>query len=192
MPKIVDHDQRRADIATAFATVARRDGVAAASVRTVAAEAGLSPGALRHYFDSQAGLVLFVAERLIGTAERRTRAAIAAAEGPEGRLQALEQLLPLDDARRAEFDVWHAVVVGARGDARLAALNETSWQGIDRVCRWVLTETGVDAPRLDAETARLHVLTDGLALHLSLNPDRMTPALARAVLRDHVAALAGS
>mgnify|MGYP001506362784 CR=1 FL=1 len=64
MPKIVDHEERRRLIADAFATVVRRDGVAGASVRAVAAEAGISPGAMRHYFDTQTGLLRFVAQDL--------------------------------------------------------------------------------------------------------------------------------
>ena len=48
MPKIVDHETRREEIAEALWRVVRRDGVRAASVRTIAAEAGWSPGAVRY------------------------------------------------------------------------------------------------------------------------------------------------
>ena len=61
MPKLVDHEERRRLIAQATWRVISRDGVRAASVRTVAAEAGLSTGALRHYFDDHASLLLFAA-----------------------------------------------------------------------------------------------------------------------------------
>ncbi len=55
MPKIVDHDARREEIAQALWRVVRRDGIRAASVRTVAAEAGWSAGAVRYYFPDQDG-----------------------------------------------------------------------------------------------------------------------------------------
>ena len=46
MPKVVDHEERRRELAHAVWRVIRRQGVDRASVRTVALEAGWSPGAL--------------------------------------------------------------------------------------------------------------------------------------------------
>ena len=57
MPKIVDHDARRVDLARAAAAVARRDGIDEVTVRNVASQAGVSAGALRHYFPRQADLL---------------------------------------------------------------------------------------------------------------------------------------
>jgi len=59
MPKIVDHAARREEIAEALWRVVRRDGIRAASVRTIAAEAGWSAGAVRYYFPDQDGLLSF-------------------------------------------------------------------------------------------------------------------------------------
>ena len=54
MPRVVDHAVRRQELAEALWRVVRRDGVHEVSVRTVADEAGTSPGALRHYFGEHA------------------------------------------------------------------------------------------------------------------------------------------
>lgn len=59
MPKQVDHDQRRAQLAEALWTVAERDGLAAATVRQVAAEAGVSVGMVQHYFSTKDEMLLF-------------------------------------------------------------------------------------------------------------------------------------
>ena len=48
MPKVVDHAARREQLAAALWRVVVRDGVEAASLRRVAAEAGWSVGSLRH------------------------------------------------------------------------------------------------------------------------------------------------
>lgn len=56
-------------LAEALWRVVRRDGVAAATVRSIAAEAGWSPGALRHYFSTQAELLAFAMEHVIARAQ---------------------------------------------------------------------------------------------------------------------------
>lgn len=59
MPKQVDHAQRRAELAEALWTIAERDGLDAATVRHVAAEAGVSVGKVQHYFASKDEMLLF-------------------------------------------------------------------------------------------------------------------------------------
>lgn len=51
--KVVDAGVGRRELAEAVWRVILRDGVEGASVREVAAEAGLSSGSLKHYFGSQ-------------------------------------------------------------------------------------------------------------------------------------------
>ena len=60
MPKIVDHEVRRRELAEAVWRVIVRDGVGDVSIRSVAAEAGWSSGALRHYFSTRAELLAFL------------------------------------------------------------------------------------------------------------------------------------
>ncbi|MGB3635817.1 MAG: TetR family transcriptional regulator, partial [Rubrobacteraceae bacterium] len=57
MPKIVDHEERRRELAEAVWRVILRDGVEGVSVRNVAAEAGWSTGALRHYVGTKEDLL---------------------------------------------------------------------------------------------------------------------------------------
>lgn len=77
MPKIVDHDKRKIEIAEATWKVIVEEGIEQATVRKIAQATGLSVGALRHYFASQSDLLRFsmelVSERVI---ERITSKAI--------------------------------------------------------------------------------------------------------------------
>ena len=73
MPRIVDHAVRREDLARALWRVVRRDGLHAVSVRTVAAEAGTSASALRHYFASQDELLAFALRSIVARAQARLR-----------------------------------------------------------------------------------------------------------------------
>ena len=59
MPKIVDHEQRRSELAAAVWRLASRDGLEAVTLRAVSAEAGWSTGALNHYFSDKEKLLLF-------------------------------------------------------------------------------------------------------------------------------------
>ena len=58
-------EARRLEILHAAARVFRRRGIAAAGMREIAEEAGLSPGNLYYYFDSKDELLLFCQERTL-------------------------------------------------------------------------------------------------------------------------------
>lgn len=188
MPKIVDHDERRRLIADAFAAVVRRDGVAAASVRAVAAEAGLSPGAMRHYFDTQIGLLRFVAEDLTERVTRRMRELAPVATGADSVLM-LEELVPFDARRQADFDVWLALVVGGLSEPTVAEVSAEAHVAIRKICRHVLKEHGVRRPSAD-DVRRLHAFVDGISMHLSLYPDQISRTAARRSLRSEIHSIA--
>lgn len=194
MPKVVDHEQRREEIADALWRVVRRDGFAAASVRTVAAEAQLSTGALRHYFSTQAELTAFAMGSLMGRARARLESAGAQVMDLDGLVSFVEEVLPLDAQRRAESEVWLAMAAAARTDAALRELADEAHRALrglcDSVVRFIAADTGAD---LDVvlETDRLHALVDGLAVHGTIYPRLMPRTRARAAMRAHLAALAG-
>lgn len=192
MPKVVDPVERGRRVADAFVRVVRREGLGAASVRAVAAEAGLSPGALRHYFDSQSGLVAYVFESLTAAAVPRIVAALDAADDLESLAVAVEQVIPLDDARVAEYEAWFALVNEARTSAALQPLSVQAHRDIRRLCRTVverLQPPGGPSAGRDEAAGDLHALIDGLALHLTLYPDETSRRQARAGIRRALAAL---
>ena len=195
MPRFVDHAARRQELAQALWRVVRRCGVHAVSVRAVAAEAATSPGALRHYFASQDELLAFalgsVADRVTGRIIPR----LAGLHGSDGARWLLEQLLPLDEDRRLETDVWLAFHGRSPGNPQLRAIREeTDVRILGAVRRAVglLDQAGaVGAGRdLDSEADRLHALVDGLAVHGSALPQHHPPAALRATLDAHLRELA--
>jgi TetR/AcrR family transcriptional regulator, cholesterol catabolism regulator len=72
------NEARRLDILRAAARVFRRHGIAAAGMREIAEEAGLSSGNLYHYFSGKDEILLFCQERSL----ERMLAAASSANGP--------------------------------------------------------------------------------------------------------------
>ena len=64
MPKQVDHDQRRVEIIEALFRIAAREGLAAASIRAVAAEAGVPAPQVQYYFGTKARLLTAAVQQL--------------------------------------------------------------------------------------------------------------------------------
>ena len=194
MPKLVDHEQRRRELGEAVWRVIRRDGVEAASVRRVAQEAGWSAGALRHYFSTQTELLSFAIQMVVERIEARVGALAPPADPREAVEQRLHELLPLDEERRAENEVWLAFTGRALVDPQLRARHEEVDEELRRACLGALEELssgGRLRPGLDLEleAERLHGLLDGLALHTAMRPDRMSPRLIRSVLARHLDSL---
>ena len=64
MPRQVDHGQRRLQIARAVWSVMATRGLDAVSLRSVAAEAGISMGRVQHYFRSKDAMILHACEAM--------------------------------------------------------------------------------------------------------------------------------
>jgi AcrR family transcriptional regulator len=82
-------ETRRLDILRAAARVFRRHGIAAAGMREIADEAGLSPGNLYYYFDSKDELLVFCQERTLEHMLAAVDAAKAAGGSSAGQLRAI-------------------------------------------------------------------------------------------------------
>lgn len=203
MPKIVDRETRRRDVAQAVLRVVVRDGIAHASLRNVADEAGLAVGSIRHYFSSHDELMIFalralsdaVAARLLAHIEKLTTSMPATHAGRRAVTEnLLAELLPLDDSRRQEAIVWLDFNTAARTDAKLQSYARELSDLLRRVVSRVLVEaneTGklVEGLDIDLETERLCAMLEGLAMTAVSVPDRMEPELAMSVLRRHLDAL---
>ncbi|GAA1289706.1 TetR/AcrR family transcriptional regulator [Saccharothrix xinjiangensis] len=194
MPKLVDHDRRRAELARVVWRVIGRHGIEGATVRRVAEEAGVSIGGLRHYFDSHQGLLRFAAAEVASAVGPRVAAHLDGdLPGPERARLVLEELLPLDADRRVEVDVWLACLARARVDGAMDELRHAAWAGERHLCRLAVALCRGGAPptaigdeldeRLERHARRLHVVVDGLTLQTAMFPDRFPVDELREVLR---------
>jgi AcrR family transcriptional regulator len=191
----LDSDLRRRELGQALWRVVLRDGIEGASVRKVAAEAGVSAGSLRHVFPSQSELLSFAMQLIIDEVARR----VAAADDTGGiRAEVerrLESLLVLDPETRAVIDVWLAFVARARVDESLRPLRDQTHAAVRRLCVEsveTLQTHGEARADLDVhrEAERLHALIDGLAMHATLSPEVTSPARQTEILSRHLDTLA--
>ncbi|MGW4350635.1 TetR/AcrR family transcriptional regulator [Nocardia sp. NPDC004582] len=98
MPKIVDHRQRRAEIADAVLAIVAEDGVSGVTLRDVAERSGWSTGVLNHYVGGRDNLLQLAFRHAFWLSGRRL-AAIAEDTGldPVERLvRILTAQIPLD------------------------------------------------------------------------------------------------
>ncbi|MFD5824839.1 TetR/AcrR family transcriptional regulator [Lentzea sp. NPDC060358] len=179
MPKVVDHEERRRELAEAVWRIVQRDGIDHASVRAVAAESGWSSGSLRHYFPTQDALLGFAMElayrRFLARLEK-----IDTSAGNRALLRAFaHEMLALDEDRRVEAAVLLSFLPRAMVEPSLHELERYGtrelYNGVARVLR-AAREAGELREGVDPAKAarRLIVLIDGLNIHHGLGPDDVT------------------
>lgn len=130
VPRVVDHDERRRQIAEALLVVAARDGHESVTSRAVAKELGVATGALWHYFDGFDDVIRAAAAEVTRRTDERITAATQGLHGL-ARLEAMmREVLPIDERTRTEA----RVVVGFWG--RLATLAPTPDAASPTLATW--------------------------------------------------------
>lgn len=115
---------RRQQIAEAVWRIAAERGLHAASIREVAAEAGVSTRAVQYHFRGKHELLVAALRLLHQANERRARRRITAdPNDPRALLRSIiDELLPLDAQRRATLRVFAAYYARSLTDPALAAV----------------------------------------------------------------------
>ena len=171
-------EQRRETIVAAALAVMQRQGIAATTVRDVAAELGTSSGLIHHYYASMDELVAEAFERAAREDLQVTVDAVAAGGTPLERLR-----LFFDTYARSETDAGMQIWLDAWAEAaRRPALQRSSrrlneeWQALlatmiaDGCAAGVMT-----APDPGAAAWRVLSLLDGLALQVVAHGDVVSP-----------------
>ncbi|MFV0451291.1 MAG: TetR/AcrR family transcriptional regulator [Propioniciclava sp.] len=194
MPKLIDHDERRHELAAATWRVILHQGIGNVSIRTVAAEAGVSTGSLRHIFPSRTDLLVHAMGLVDVQVEQRMVRHRAEPDARSLALKVLAELLPLDEERRAEMEVNIALFAEAPADPRIAEVRDRAHADVRAVCVGLielLRDRGRVRADVDVEEAAtsLHALTDGLALHMIIAQDPTVGQRAIQILHTHLDSL---
>lgn len=164
-------------------------GMEGASVRNIAKEAGLSLGALRHYFSTQDELLVF-AMKLVKEKVTARINAIAAHDLPpkEKVLHILLEIVPTNAETIREMEVWFAFTVYARHkDNMFDAGHDEIYKAIRNLIDYLdqlhLLQKHADK---EIEGERLYALIDGLALHAMFDPRRVNKERIKRVMMQHL------
>jgi AcrR family transcriptional regulator len=169
--------QRRAAIVDATVRVMLRQGIAATTVRDVAAEMGTSSGLIHHYVESMDDLLAEAFEQVASRDLARTAAAIGAFDDPVRRLSVFFASYHRADEQwsmQVWLDAWSEA-------ARRPALQRTSrrlneeWQGlVVGLIRDGAASGAMSCEDPDALAWRIISLLDGLALQSVAHGDLVT------------------
>jgi len=177
VPKLVDHDQRREEVAEAAWRVIGRDGLEGATLREIAREAGFTTGVIQHYFRDRDELIAFAARLISEQGAERLHGAIAAHPPGRERLKALLGVLVPPSLRAARVAVLLGVWARAATDPRHNRIYLAQYARLRALFRDEVAAAraaGALAADLDVEDAadRLIAFGDGLCMRAGLDPDR--------------------
>ncbi|BCJ93908.1 HTH-type transcriptional regulator PksA [Anaerocolumna cellulosilytica] len=193
MPKIINYDNQKESIAEAAWRVIKREGIENASVRNIAKEAGISSGALQHYFSSQVQLLEFAMNMVFERVEDRfTRISNEISSVTlENAKKILWNLMPVNEEQELEMEVWLSLTVKAFHESSLNKISKSTYEAIHLIILTLLKqleEAGLlkKGLKLSMEAKRLHILLDGLSLHRMVSPDTMTSDVFHSILDQHL------
>jgi AcrR family transcriptional regulator len=170
MPKFVDIDERRAELAAAAAQLIARSGLGAATMRDVAAEAGWTTGALTHYFSDKRELLLFTFRSSLAQrhAARDAREELAPMDAL---VRSLEGALPLDDERRRHWMVTVAFCAQAADDDELSGAQRDAYREFrDDIAQLVRQSIGASDDEATARAEHMIAVADGIAIQALFDP----------------------
>ena len=173
--KSVDHKERRDRVIRATWRVISRQGIANATMREIAREAGCSSGVLAHYFDGKADIMastMRAAHREVATHYDATKYA-----GLVGLREYMLRCLPLDPRRELLTSIEASFWGQAVGNDELVAIYSHELDALHARLRRLLraaADQGEIAAHVDIDvvTRELHILIDGLSAQAALYPGR--------------------
>lgn len=191
MPKIVDHDHKRKLIAETAWKIIETEGIEKASIRRIASEAGMSAGALRHYFSNQDELLLFIMDYFLARGKERSKNKSWSQDPFIAVQETLLELVPVDRDKQAEAGVWLVFVIRSLTSAALNAKKDELTEGeyiLMEALLEILIKAGYVKKDIDIEIEklRLSAVIEGLSIHALLRPDIFTIEKTEQIITHHL------
>jgi AcrR family transcriptional regulator len=120
LPKIIDHDERREQVAEATWRGHRPRRAGQRNDPMIADEAGYSTGAVHHYFANKDELILFAMTLTWQRTDQRLAEPGNHTDALSAISAAAREILPLDEVRRQDVLVWLAFAARAVNDEHMA------------------------------------------------------------------------
>jgi TetR/AcrR family transcriptional repressor of bet genes len=171
-------DAKRATVAMATLAVVERSGLAGASMREIAKEAGCSTGVLSHYFRNKEEILDFAFTLAVSQVWDRTVARSKELRGPEALIAALIEALPRDERGRLEVSIYLAFLASAAHDPRRAAEFRRRYEIWSELIASLVSPAAVNHSTMVPVRELAEVLlaaVDGLSIAALADPERYSP-----------------
>ncbi|MCU0828840.1 MAG: TetR family transcriptional regulator C-terminal domain-containing protein [Tabrizicola sp.] len=172
-------ETRRADLIAATQALVAEGGPSAATVRAIAARAGVTAGLIRHYFQSKDELTRAAYRSLMdGMTAKGSAALEGVGASPEERLAAFVSASlrpPVLDL--GAVVLWAGYMHKIRNDADLQAVHEASYTAYRDTLQGLIAALQRDVPeqRLRGDAIACNAVIDGLWLEGSILPHCFAP-----------------
>jgi len=195
MPKVVNHEAKRRELAEAAWRTIAEYGIDGASVRAIAGQAECSTGVLAHYFPDKDALLLealnLASARMAARMEERCRRR----SDLKALRAVLHEALPVDDERRQEWRVWLSFWARAFSEPSMAGEQNRLYAELRDLVRNLLLACqtqGTIRPDVDAESEAwlIIALIDGLGSQAMCEPDALPPDRLISVVDRYLSRLA--
>lgn len=187
-------DARRLSLVEACARVLAREGVGGTSVRTIALEAGVSPGLVNHYFAGIDALIAATYAQVEARVGEALEAALAGAgDDPHARLEAWVTASfqsPIADPEL--LATWIAFWSLVRARPEIARQHDEQYGAFRARLEGLLADCGMASEHRRRAAIAITALIDGLWLELCLSPQAFDAAEARAIARAALVAITSS
>ncbi|WKG01216.1 TetR/AcrR family transcriptional regulator [Mycolicibacterium sp. HK-90] len=173
-------------MADAVLRVLVAEGFEGVSVRKVAALAEVSIGAVQHHFPTKDAMLAGAMDRASARFLARLAEFLTAEMSAAQRLETMAVALVCPDPGDRDISVaWLLRLARAAVDEQTAIRHRQDWI---RMSQWLADLIAAAAPGVDARQAAVELLAllDGLACSVAVEPDRVSPALAERIAREHV------
>lgn len=194
MPRIINHEKKRKLIAEAAWSIIKKEGIEKASIRRVAIEAGMSAGALRHYFSTKDEMLLFIMDYYLEEGKKRSQSKSWSDNPLQAVAEVLLELIPMDEEKKIETSVWWILALQSLTSDTLKEKKDEMTNGMYELASSmieILVLQGIlsDSTNVKLEKSRLAALIDGLSIHALLRPDVYSPDKVKEVIRYHLETL---
>ncbi|MFH8596270.1 TetR/AcrR family transcriptional regulator [Streptomyces rimosus] len=191
MPKQVDHESRRRQIADAVCHLADEHGLEGVTLRDVAARAEVSMGAVQRCFRTKEEMLVFALGHIGARISARVAARLTESPAQSARSalgHATTEISLLRPEHRAEARVWLAFVAQAAVSPPLAEILRGNYADLHGLFTRLITEA-TGSPDAEREARTLLALTDGLTTHVLIG--HLSPDMALDTLDSHLTRLWG-
>ena len=190
MPRVVDHDARRAEVAKVAYDLIAEGGAEVATIRKVASAAGYSTTIVSHYFTSKKDLLQAVIDLSLSLSQNHVLAASSS-----GDLQSvLEAILPISEVQKQNWRIWFGFWGEAVSDHDFGDQQARQSRGTLELMKIFMLQAGYcssKAPKVEAENLARRTLSvvNGLATLASFDPDYWPAERQKKVIEEYVQSL---